>query len=388
MDRLPRDLGRVVDLDLGADPRRRPPRRRRPPPPGLRLSGILEMYGAYGSSHPVTPHAWYPLLDRTRGKEVQVQEQAPERRRRRIINPNPNPNPNPEDQDLEDWIHIYAHVRGGGELGPAWHAAGRREHKPNSVRDAVYVLDHLVRRTSILRAAVVTSTSAGGIVAAGVASARPEYVAGWRGLNPFLDVSGTMTTRNSILERLEVEEWGDPRSREGMKAILQACPYHGLGCGCGCGCGCGNPHPRSGSDSPHRDNDDEKDVVVDGGGGGGGIGGHGIDRGGWRPPTWLSAGGEDDRVEVTGVLRFVARARAERSRYRRRMGSGSGKDDDDDLDLHGEHVHPVWLDYQRERGHFGAEEGEIWVDEKSRDVAFAVWSMQQWDAWNASRRNG
>lgn len=29
----------------------------------------------------------------------------------------------------------YAHVRGGGECGRAWHAAGRQHSKPNSLHD-------------------------------------------------------------------------------------------------------------------------------------------------------------------------------------------------------------------------------------------------------------
>ena len=33
--------------------------------------------------------------------------------------------------------HALCHVRGGGELGRAWHSAGRRELKPNSFTDLV-----------------------------------------------------------------------------------------------------------------------------------------------------------------------------------------------------------------------------------------------------------
>lgn len=33
------------------------------------------------------------------------------------------------------WVLAFAHVRGGGERGKAWHAAGRAQHKWNSFWD-------------------------------------------------------------------------------------------------------------------------------------------------------------------------------------------------------------------------------------------------------------
>ncbi len=42
------------------------------------------------------------------------------------------------------WVVALAHVRGGGELGRRWHAAGRGAHKANSVADLEACLDHLI----------------------------------------------------------------------------------------------------------------------------------------------------------------------------------------------------------------------------------------------------
>lgn len=42
------------------------------------------------------------------------------------------------------WVVALAHVRGGGELGRRWHAAGRGAHKPNSIADLEACLDHLI----------------------------------------------------------------------------------------------------------------------------------------------------------------------------------------------------------------------------------------------------
>ncbi|KAB2812958.1 S9 family peptidase [Pimelobacter simplex] len=42
------------------------------------------------------------------------------------------------------WIWAYAHVRGGGERGPAWHHAGRGLAKPRSIGDLAAVIGKLV----------------------------------------------------------------------------------------------------------------------------------------------------------------------------------------------------------------------------------------------------
>jgi len=63
------------------------------------------------------------------------------------------------------WIIALAHVRGGGDLGGAWYAAGRGLYKLNSMRDFQTVVQHLQHegwtRESLTAA---QCASAGGLV--------------------------------------------------------------------------------------------------------------------------------------------------------------------------------------------------------------------------------
>jgi len=72
-------------------------------------------------------------------------------------------------------ILVYAHVRGGGEKGEAWHQAGMKTTKPNTWRDVIDVALALVTmgwtRPGHL---AVEGTSAGGIMAGRALTERPD----------------------------------------------------------------------------------------------------------------------------------------------------------------------------------------------------------------------
>ena len=72
-------------------------------------------------------------------------------------------------------ILVYAHVRGGGEKGEAWHQAGMKTTKPNTWRDTIDVAMALVAMgwTKPGRLAV-EGTSAGGIMAGRALTERPD----------------------------------------------------------------------------------------------------------------------------------------------------------------------------------------------------------------------
>lgn len=75
----------------------------------------------------------------------------------------------------EGGILIYAHVRGGGEKGEAWHQAGMKTTKPNTWRDVIDVALAVAAMgwTKPGRLAV-EGTSAGGIMAGRALTERPD----------------------------------------------------------------------------------------------------------------------------------------------------------------------------------------------------------------------
>ena len=75
-------------------------------------------------------------------------------------------------------ILVYAHVRGGGEKGEAWHTAGQKATKPNTWRDAIDVAEYLVKTGWTAPAHLaIWGTSAGGIMVGRAITERPDLFA-------------------------------------------------------------------------------------------------------------------------------------------------------------------------------------------------------------------
>jgi prolyl oligopeptidase len=72
-------------------------------------------------------------------------------------------------------VVAYAHVRGGGEKGEAWHLGGYKNTKPNSWKDFIACADYLVKKgyTSPQRLGC-TGRSAGGMLISRAITERPE----------------------------------------------------------------------------------------------------------------------------------------------------------------------------------------------------------------------
>ncbi|KAF6262570.1 prolyl oligopeptidase family-domain-containing protein [Scenedesmus sp. NREL 46B-D3] len=133
------------------------------------------------------------------------------------------------------WAVALAHVRGGGEGGRRWHAAGRQLLKPNSVSDLLACLRLLVqlRVTSPGRIAG-HAASAGGLTLAAAVNAAPELFSAVVLEAPFVDWAGAMSAAAAghVLTEHETDEWGDPM-REPLVAGMAArmCPYSNLRAG-------------------------------------------------------------------------------------------------------------------------------------------------------------
>ena len=126
-------------------------------------------------------------------------------------------------------VFALAHIRGGGEMGKAWHDQGRMLNKMNTFTDFIAVAEHLVRQryTSPQRLAI-QGGSAGGLLMGAVTNLRPDLFRVVVANVPFVDVINTMLDTSLPLTVGEFEEWGNPRIREQYDVIRRYSPYDNL----------------------------------------------------------------------------------------------------------------------------------------------------------------
>lgn len=127
------------------------------------------------------------------------------------------------------WVHaggIYAvaQVRGGGEEGTHWHAAGRGANKQNTFDDLHAAADWLMSQgwTSPDRL-VFSGASHGGLVVGAVLTQHPEACAGVICSSPLLDM---VRYEQFGLGRLWTEEFGTATDPEQLPWLLSYSPYH------------------------------------------------------------------------------------------------------------------------------------------------------------------
>ncbi|KAI3438624.1 hypothetical protein D9Q98_001046 [Chlorella vulgaris] len=127
------------------------------------------------------------------------------------------------------WVLALAHVRGGGELGRRWHAAGRGAAKAASVEDLSACLDHVVDAGYTTPGLVALEAhSAGGLTAGALLNRRPHDVGAALLEAPFVDVLSVMCQPELPLTVHEYDEWGDPRFPDQLQQLQAICPYHNV----------------------------------------------------------------------------------------------------------------------------------------------------------------
>ncbi len=117
----------------------------------------------------------------------------------------------------------FAHVRGGGELGEAWHTAGFQATKPNTWKDfiacAQYLMDHHYTRPAKLFG---LAGSAGGILIGRAIEERPDLFAAAVADVPAADMLRTETTPGG---GFNIPEFGSVTTEAGFKALYAMSPY-------------------------------------------------------------------------------------------------------------------------------------------------------------------
>ncbi|MFN2564410.1 MAG: S9 family peptidase [Gemmatimonadaceae bacterium] len=123
-------------------------------------------------------------------------------------------------------VLALAHIRGGGDMGKAWHDAGRMKNKMNTFTDFIAAAEHLVneRYTSKDRLAI-QGGSAGGLLMGAVTNLRPDLFKAVVSHVPFVDVINTMLDETLPLTVGEFEEWGNPKKKDEYLYMKAYDPY-------------------------------------------------------------------------------------------------------------------------------------------------------------------
>ena len=124
-----------------------------------------------------------------------------------------------------------AHIRGGGDLGDAWHEEGKKKFKRNTFLDYIACANHLIEQRYTYKGGICFyGGSAGGLTGGAVANMAPELFFSMLLLVPFVDTMTTMLNEKLPLTPAEWELWGNPiKDKDFFEYILSYAPYNNLG---------------------------------------------------------------------------------------------------------------------------------------------------------------
>jgi oligopeptidase B len=126
-------------------------------------------------------------------------------------------------------VMAYAHIRGGGEMGDAWHDAGKMSLKRNTFTDFISAAEQLVARGYGNPGKVaIEGGSAGGLLMGAVVNMRQDLFRVALSHVPFVDVMNTMLDASLPLTVAEYEEWGNPNEPDAFATMLAYSPYDNL----------------------------------------------------------------------------------------------------------------------------------------------------------------
>jgi oligopeptidase B len=131
-------------------------------------------------------------------------------------------------------IVAYAHIRGGGDLGDAWHDAGKMRVKMNTFTDFIACVESLLAQGfGDPERVAIEGGSAGGLLMGAVVNlaiegGKPNLFRVVLSHVPFVDVMNTMLDASLPLTVAEYEEWGNPNLPEDFATMLAYSPYDNL----------------------------------------------------------------------------------------------------------------------------------------------------------------
>lgn len=165
------------------------------------------------------------------------------------------------------WIVAFAHVRGGGERGPEWHAAGSKRNRSKAVIDLQSCCQYLVSE-NLTRPHLICAVgaSAGGVVLGSALNMFGKSLIGGAAILrvPFVDLFNTLKDPTLPLSSHEKDEWGDPTDPDQAPFIESISPI-----------------------------DNIETHIKD-----------------WYPPMFITSAQDDARVPYQGVVRYAQKIRS------------------------------------------------------------------------------
>jgi prolyl oligopeptidase len=121
-------------------------------------------------------------------------------------------------------IFAIAHVRGGGELGEAWHAAGSKEKKPNTWLDFIACAQYLIDQKYTSPAKLAGGgTSAGGILIGRAITERPDL---FRAALISVGTTDMLRAEYQMNGPANVAEFGTTKDKNSFEQLLEMSAYH------------------------------------------------------------------------------------------------------------------------------------------------------------------
>jgi prolyl oligopeptidase len=123
-------------------------------------------------------------------------------------------------------VYVVANIRGGGEFGPRWHEAARKQHRPRAYEDFIAVAEDLVRRkVTSPRHLGIKGESNGGLLVGNMLTMRPDLFGAVVCQVPLLD----MQRYHTLLAGASwVPEYGNPDVPAEWESLRTISPYHNV----------------------------------------------------------------------------------------------------------------------------------------------------------------
>lgn len=123
-------------------------------------------------------------------------------------------------------VYVLANIRGGGEFGPNWHNAARKEHRQRAYDDFISVAEDLIaRKVSSPKHLGIQGGSNGGLLMGVMLTQRPDLFKAIVCQVPLLD----MKRYNHLLAGASwMDEYGDPDKPEEWAYIRKFSPYQNV----------------------------------------------------------------------------------------------------------------------------------------------------------------